>query len=476
MNHDFQGKRLMAPEGGEAGGPEPAGGRRPRSLSLRTAGDERDPEMTGSLDPANQSLMDALRITFRLLQLAMVVLLGLFLLSGFQSVKENERGIRLVFGKVARDNLPPGFQFSYPYPVGELVKVDQGNKELRVDEAFWVFLADQREREASLDQLPRRIKLNPANDGALLTSDGNLVHARWQIRYRRDDATSFAQNVSLEHEESIVRAAAQRGIVQAVARTTIDDLLKQTDSDEASVAMSAREIAQRMLDGMNSGIVIEQLRMTDRTPPLFVRERFTAVQTAVQNAGKKREEAESEARQILNQAAGSGVGPLLELISQYELAVEQNDEAKKNELLSRIDRTLEGRGEDGEGGGVVVSGEVTRIIAEARQYRSEIVAQRQRDAETFAAKLEQFRSNPLVMVHNEWQTGLRRFYSRGNLQLLMNPPGTDMIELVLNADPEVLKGQQRRLREEAGREAQREREEVQRREQFRTRTGLERPE
>jgi modulator of FtsH protease HflK len=441
-------------------------------------------EVPDSLDPANQSLMDALRITFRLVQLAMVVLLGLFLLSGFQSVKENEKGIRLVFGEVDRADLPPGFQFSWPYPVGELIKVDQGTKDLRLDKAFWMFLKDANEASKPLDQLPKRARLNPSNDGALLTADGNLAHTRWQVRYRRTDATKFARNLVDEDEANIVASAVQRGVVQAVARVKIDELLKQTDRDDSSVAILAREVAQRTLDRIESGIVIEQLRMTDRTPPMYVLDKFNALQSAAQQAGKKREEAATEARQTLNQAAGAAVKELLEAIGEYELAVDQKNEAKKTEVLARIDTILEGRsGVDAAGlpasqsaGDVSsspkVSGDVSRIIAEARQYRSEIVSRRQREAETFAAKLQQFRSNPLVMVHNEWSAGLRAFMSRDTTQMLINPPGTGQLELVLNSDPDVVKELDRARRRSENKAAEERRREEQKKEQFRTSKGL----
>lgn len=461
--------------------PDPS---RSASVSFRPIG-QRDDDSEGSLDPANQSLFDALRITFRLVQFAMIVLLGLFLLSGFQSVKENERGIRLVFGEVDRADLAPGFQFAWPYPVGELIKVDQGTKDIRLDKPFWMFLKDAAEAARPLEQLPKRARLNPANDGSLITADGYLVHTRWQVRYRRDNPTQFVQNLVGEDEANIVGSAVQRGVVQAVAQVTIDELLKQTDRDDASVAIVARDVAQRTLDRADSGIVIEQLRMTDRTPPTYVLEKFNALQTAAQTAGKRREEAINDARQQLNQAAGEAARPLLALIDQYELAVDQKDDQKRGEILARIDQILEQRTGPGSvnpatpdatlaaGGSVPnVSGEVARIMAEGRQYRSEIVSRRQREAETFAAKLQQFRTNPRVMVHNEWISGLSAFLERPSTQQLINPPGTSLIELVVNSDPEVTKEQERERRREENKRAEERRREEQRREQFRTQKGL----
>jgi hypothetical protein len=67
----------------------------PASVTIRRRDDGDGLDGAPSLDPATKSLADALRITYRLLQASMVVLIGLYVLSGFQSVKESERGIRL---------------------------------------------------------------------------------------------------------------------------------------------------------------------------------------------------------------------------------------------------------------------------------------------------------------------------------------------------------------------------------------------
>jgi hypothetical protein len=71
--------------------------RRAASITLSGTGVAGD---TASLmDPANQSLAEALKISFRIVQLAMVVLAALFVFSGFQTVEENEKGIRVTLGK-----------------------------------------------------------------------------------------------------------------------------------------------------------------------------------------------------------------------------------------------------------------------------------------------------------------------------------------------------------------------------------------
>jgi regulator of protease activity HflC (stomatin/prohibitin superfamily) len=281
--------------------------RRAKSITLRQGSEMESP---GALmDAAHKSLADALRITFGLVQIGMVVLAALYVLSGFQSVKQNEQGIRLLFGKIDADGLEPGFQFSLPAPLGEMVKVSTGAESVDLDSEFWVRVSPA-DKEKPIDSLPKLPKLNPENEGAVLTGDGNVAHTQWKASYRRVKPGEYATSIMPTDEAAIVRAAVQRGVVQAVSQTSIEDLLKQSASERASVAANARDVAQAILDRARSGIVIEQLILKDKMPPLYVRDSFAKVQTAASNAGTEQDKARSEREQKLNKVAGAAApGP-----------------------------------------------------------------------------------------------------------------------------------------------------------------------
>ncbi len=109
----------------------PTGGgearRRPGTLSLRgQAGTVGDADL---LDPANKSLADALRITLRLVYAGMVILGAFFVVSGSTQVQENQRGVKLTFGKISQGEVQPGLSINPPPPIGELIKVEVGQAE-----------------------------------------------------------------------------------------------------------------------------------------------------------------------------------------------------------------------------------------------------------------------------------------------------------------------------------------------------------
>jgi regulator of protease activity HflC (stomatin/prohibitin superfamily) len=453
-------------------GPEQSAQSRHASVTLRSRAQADDPAT--QLDPANQSLAEALGLVFRLLQFAMVVLFGVFLFSGFQSIKETESGIRLLFGKPTGENLPPGFQFAFPYPLGEMIKVDTGAVRLNVDQAFWPRLTDE-QRRMTIQQLAGQgmFRLKPGEDGSLITGDQNLVHTQWRAMYQRRDPVQFVRNISPEAERDIVRAAIQRGVVQSVSQVTIDGLLRQT-TEQGSVATRAREIAQATLDRIGAGIEIDLLTLEEQVPPLFVYNDFAGVQSAEQRALKARIEAETQARSVLNAVAGGAHEHLTNQIDLYEQAIALGDREEQERILTIVRALMDGREVEIEGEQVrsLVAGEVTAMLNEARQYRSSIVSQRKGDLARFQAILTQFRSNPDVVLQSQWADAMKMFLDHDYVEIYNLPPGVEVAELWINRDLDDARRADRLRKERQGKEAEERRIRDMERDQFRTRTDL----
>ncbi|MBL8963850.1 MAG: hypothetical protein KF787_02640 [Phycisphaeraceae bacterium] len=440
--------------------------RRGVSVSLRATADSTDP--SDAMDPANQSLHEALRITYRLVQLAMVVLGGLFLVSGFQGVNEGEQGIRLLFGKRDPELLQPGFRFSAPFPLGELIRVRTGVEQVDLSTEFWPFLSSE-DKAKPITQLYGRESLKPENDGSAITADGGLVHMQWRVRYGRTNPGLFSENLRPEIEERLVRSAVQRGVVQAASQVRVDDLLKQSNDDVGSLASRAREVAQATLDRAGSGITIERLSLLEKMPPLFLKDKFAMVQTAQQRAQQLQEKAVSDAQRRMSETAGGAAATLVALIDEYEASIERGDEPMRESLLARIDVILEGRAEESS---LRVAGEVTRVLSEANRYRSAIANERRSDLSSFMAKMEQFASNPLVTVHREWSDALRAFSERETVETMLIPRGTTTLTMVINRDPEIARRIETKIREAEAETSRTERERRQRDARFRTDEGL----
>lgn len=417
--------------------PNPADGPRSASVQLRQDRVAAD----GMMDPANQSLAEALRITYRVVQAAMVVLAALFLFSGVQRVDEGESGIPLFFGKpTAAGVLTPGAHFSAPFPLGEIVKVDATTTKLGIMRTYWPKVG-QGSEEMAVDKLQPLAQIDPGRDGSLVTADLNLAHAQWKVDYRRTEPRKYAQNILPEDEESIVGGAVRSGIVRVVAEVSIDSLLKQTESDEFSVASRVQRIAQDQLDRIGSGIHIDKVTLYRVTAPSRLRAQFEGVLAAASAASTTQIQATREGEATLSRVAGMATADIVELIRRYEAAVELGEVERADQLMDAINGVFEGRAvvfEDISVPANRASGEVTEIISSARTRAITLRESAEADLRTFNAKVAQFEANPRLMMFRDWVSAYNAFTNKPYVQTEILPAGTTW-QMVLNADPEIAK-------------------------------------
>lgn len=458
------------------GAPPPAP-RRAASVQLQREGGAATDAVL--MDPAHQSLAEALRIMLRLVQLGMIVLAVLFLFSGARTVKEGESGIRLLFGSVEEQDLKPGFHFSWPFPVGDLVKVQTGSSRIDEVEAFWPYLSDTQKAQP-IEQMTGSNRLEPGRDGSLITADGNVAHAQWRINYRvpSESAASFARNIHPDFQTQIVRAAARRAIVHASAEMSIDQLLKEAARGEGSLAYRAQQSAQELLDRIDSGIQIEGTELLAKMPPLFARSEFDKVASAEANRKNKVEAARQEANTTLSQAAGRAWVRAIELIDEYEKAADARAGALRDRdqqaasvwedtqrrVMTEIVTLFEGPS---------AGGEVALEINDAKLFRSAEVRRRQADLARFEALVQQYRENPLVTLHREWADAFRQVIARDTVQVFYLPEGVQSLEVVLNADPDLARAIEKAIGRAEMERTRQERERHFEAEQFRTSTAVE---
>ncbi len=419
--------------------------RRPASVNLRDGLGESSASL---MDPANQSLADALRITYRILQVGMLGLFGMFAFSGLQSVQTGEKGIRLMLGAVQTDDLPPGFAFSLPRPLGEIVKIKTGVETLSLKTQFFPAIGVGSENQTvQVLAASARGTLDPAQDGAMLTGDLSLAHGRFTVQYQRRDIKANARNISPEAEADMVKAAAIRGITHAAARLTIDEVYKNQaepsrKGEFPALDSEARRLAQGTLDGMNSGIDIIQFNVEERQPPLSLITKFASVQSSQSDARREVEKAQTERSETLANVAGEAAPMLLDLIERYDKALATKD-AEAESILLKINAAMEGRQIEIDGKPVAsrVTGRVAGLLSESQQYRSSIVSRAQADARVFDAKLAAFKVNPSVVINGDWTEALGVFLNRDSV-MIFNLPSTKLIDLLINRDPEIAKRQE----------------------------------
>lgn len=461
LNHDHDGQSVPST--------------RQASVQLRDRSQTKRREQHRRMDAANQSLADALRITYKLLQAGMFVLVVLYLISGLQSINEGQRGIAVRLGKIVNRNLEPGFQWSWPYPIGEIVRVDEGSVELPIGTAFMPSLPgnerqENRAMEADIDSFSSSRQLNPERDGSNLTADLNIAHSQWRVYYRRSNHADFVTNILPQQENAMVRVAVERGVVQSVATIPIDDLLKNSNE---SISARVREIAQQSLDAVDSGISIDRVVLARKSPPLALMEQFSNVQSAAQNAGKSREDALLKREQTLNDIAGSASAVLIEQINEFERLTEIGDEGGAEAMLAIIDRMLVGEPVEIDGRVIAgqASGLVSELINDATATASSRISQAIAEYQLFEAKQQQYEANPSLMIARDWSGAMSEFLNKDFVSSMLLPAGVQA-EMLINNDPDILKELERKRKELQANDAFEKRMDLFRRDLYKSQRGI----
>jgi membrane protease subunit HflK len=254
---------------------------------------ESQPAPGTPLDPGSQALAEALKSSFGIVKVVMVLLVGVFLFSGFFAVGPQERAIILRFGKPVGEGqkalLGPGLHFALPYPVDEVVKVPITELQRVTSTVGWFLITP--EQEVAGNEPYAGPSLNPAVDGYLVTADQNIVHARATLNYRIEDPITYIFNFTAA--SNAVLDALNNALVQSAAQFKVDDILTR---DVFGFKDAVKRHAAELLDAQKLGVVVEQLDVVSR-PPLFLKTDFARVTDAVQ----KRDNLISEARTYRNQ-------------------------------------------------------------------------------------------------------------------------------------------------------------------------------
>ncbi len=403
------------------------------------------------VDPAQQSLSDALRVSFWVLRFMMIALVIVYLFfSGTYQVAEQEAAVVTRFGHIVGSDdgtqvKGPGFYFGPPFPIQEIVKVQIAEQNVDLSRSFMYEPAATAAAETGRP-------LNPERDGSLITGDANIVHARFNTTYRVANPVSFIQNVGdMERARELVVNMVEQGIVHSVAAVAADEVI-----GGRFAADQARAVAQRELDLLDSGIQINNITISRPEMPVMVRDAYDLVSQAEEQRGTLINDAERDRTRLLGEAAGKaalpmqgGDGPLVRMIKDYEIATAVQDTERLAALGDRLrevfrDLTMEVEGEPFD-----IGGETAGIINQALIAKSNIIQSIRTEAETVLKLKERYEDDPVLFQQLMWQSAARDIFTPGSGIELFYAPGETSLYLEMNRDPQIT-----RMKERARLEAQ----------------------
>lgn len=199
-----------------------------------------------------------------------LILLALYVLSGFYIVQPGEAAVVRRFGSVMAGNIGSGLHYRLPWPVD------------RVD-------------VVALNSV-RRAETSP---NLMLTGDENLINVRLSVHYTVTDPAKFLLNIV--DPEILVQQATESAMRQVVANEAVDGLLTV---DKAAIQQKAVALAQATLDNYDSGLQVIGVQLLESSPPPEVADAFRDVASAREDMNTFINEALAYQNEILPVARG----------------------------------------------------------------------------------------------------------------------------------------------------------------------------
>ena len=394
------------------------------------------------LDPANQSLADALRMSFRILKLLMLVLVVLYFLSGWFSVKPGEMGVILRFGRVLgagqgektlSAGLDTGWHWSWPYPFERWETVSVSERTIPVE--FLFELSDE-ERTGGIKGYKFN-NLSPARDDYVITGDVNILHVSVVVRYKVSDVVAYLANVSpMPDPEATIRSPAFRRYPEYTVMTSLvrDAVIETAAFQEALHIRGAgqkefleivgREVNDKLraleAAGLSlgievdptSGIISPQSGAIEAImPPRQVQEVFDRTFAAQNEKSVAITKASSDADELLLKTAGMGYEEiaaavqkeydLLAAISAVEAGLPSDGGAPGNSSpadVQSLRAQLQEQRRLTENLLEQCSGEAQTVLNNAKIERDAIVKEASGDYSRFQEVLPEYLANPRIFM------------------------------------------------------------------------------
>jgi membrane protease subunit HflK len=378
-----------------------------------------------AMDAPNQSLADALRVSFRILKVVLIVVIVLYFISGVQKLEQNEKALVLRLGKIQdRVEGPGGAVWTFPRPIDQLIKVPVAEKRTITLHRQDLHVKEGEDRSA----VRRTGGLDPKLDGSIMTGDRGLVHAQWIVTYEIDDLKKFYINVfdaekegEKAGEKSLIRLAVENAAIEVIGQMAAVDVVR---NEISQIQERVQSKAQATLNALETGIKIANI---DAKPswPVQTKAAFEMVTNASSDKRKKKDDAQKRSREILNGTAGPAHITLKKLFDEYLAAKRTNDGAVADLKMAEIENVILHQ----------ATGEASQTIQEARSFKKMALEDVQADALEFRALLPEYKRNPEVLLSRLWYEAQDEILGNPNITKRHLPAHQKDVRLIIGPDP-----------------------------------------
>jgi membrane protease subunit HflK len=245
------------------------------------------------------------RGTIGLGALVLVVLWGL---ASFYTVRPEEQSVELFLGEYSQTG-NPGLNFApWPFVTAEVLPVTREQTE-----------------DIGVSTSSR------SQSGLMLTTDENIVDIDFQVVWNISDPSDYLFN--LRDGPQTVRAVSESAMREIIARSELAPVLNR---DRGLIEQDAFDLIQATLDGYESGITIIRVNLDKADPPREVIDAFRDVQAAEQERDRLERQADAYANRVLAGARGEAA-QLLEEAEAYRAKVVNEAEGEASRFLAVLD-------------------------------------------------------------------------------------------------------------------------------------------
>ncbi len=250
----------------------------------------------------------------------LLVVVGLWGLSGLYIVNEGSEGVVLRFGEY-QSTTGSGLHWHIPYPIEsvEIVNV----QEIRTSEVGF--------RSAQTTQAPQSAR-SVLRESLMLTQDENIVDIKLAVQYRIKNSREYLFNVL--NPDITLSQAAESALREVIGKSTLDFVLTE---GRAEVVARVSTLIQEILDNYASGLQVSSVNLQDAQPPEEVQHAFDDAVKAREDEERLRNEAQTYANDILPRARGQAAR-VIEEASAYRAQVITQAEGDAARFVQILDQ------------------------------------------------------------------------------------------------------------------------------------------
>ncbi len=231
--------------------------------------------------------------------LLLVLVLVMWLASGFYIVDEGQRGVVLRFGSFNRITTSgPNMRMPWPIESHEIVN-----------------LSNVRTVEVGYRGATKVLK-----EALMLTDDENIVMVQFAVQYLLKDPKNFI--FKNRHPDDAVMGAAETAIREIVGKSKMDFVLYE---GREQIAANTAKLMQEILDRYETGVLIRSVTMQSTQPPEQVQAAFDDAVKAGQDRERHKNEGQAYANDVIPQARGAA-SRLMQEANGYKQRVIANAE------------------------------------------------------------------------------------------------------------------------------------------------------